>query len=141
MVTAGSELFRIVRDSRLELDADIPETDLAAVKAGMSAKSPFREGGRDDRQRPHRHLRGQRHQPPGRGPHRPVVDGRLPAGHVRPRHDRRRRPAGPGRAVGLGAVSARTAPAACSWSTRPRRCISAASPSWPIRATAWPPPA
>lgn len=38
IVTAGSELFRIVRDSRLELDADIPETDLGSVKAGMSAK-------------------------------------------------------------------------------------------------------
>jgi RND family efflux transporter MFP subunit len=38
IVTAGSELFRIVRDSRLELDADIPETDLAAVAAGMPAK-------------------------------------------------------------------------------------------------------
>lgn len=37
IVTSGSELFRIVRDSRLELDAEIPETDLAAVKAGMSA--------------------------------------------------------------------------------------------------------
>jgi len=38
IVSAGSELFRIVRDSRLELDADIPETDLASVKAGMPAK-------------------------------------------------------------------------------------------------------
>lgn len=38
IVSAGSELFRIVRDSRLELDADLPETDLAAVKAGMPAK-------------------------------------------------------------------------------------------------------
>ncbi|WP_454714159.1 efflux RND transporter periplasmic adaptor subunit [Caulobacter segnis] len=38
IVSAGSELFRIVRDGRLELDADIPETDLAAVKAGMPAK-------------------------------------------------------------------------------------------------------
>jgi RND family efflux transporter MFP subunit len=38
IVTAGSELFRIVRDGRLELDADIPETDLGAVTAGMSAK-------------------------------------------------------------------------------------------------------
>ncbi len=37
IVTAGSELYRIVRDSRLELDAEIPETDLAAVKAGMPA--------------------------------------------------------------------------------------------------------
>lgn len=38
IVTAGSELFRIVRDSRLELNAEIPETDLSAVKAGMPAK-------------------------------------------------------------------------------------------------------
>ncbi len=37
IVTSGSELFRIVRDGRLELDADIPETDLGSVKAGMSA--------------------------------------------------------------------------------------------------------
>lgn len=38
IVSAGSELFRIVRDSRLELDADLPETDLASVKAGMPAR-------------------------------------------------------------------------------------------------------
>ena len=38
IVSAGSELFRIVRDGRLELDAEIPETDLASVKAGMPAK-------------------------------------------------------------------------------------------------------
>ncbi|WP_310217102.1 efflux RND transporter periplasmic adaptor subunit [Caulobacter sp. BE264] len=38
IVSAGSELFRIVRDSRLELDAEIPETDLAAIKAGMPAR-------------------------------------------------------------------------------------------------------
>jgi RND family efflux transporter MFP subunit len=38
IVTAGSELFRIVRDGRLELDAEIPETDLASVNAGMPAK-------------------------------------------------------------------------------------------------------
>ena len=38
IVSAGSELFRIVRDSRLELDAEIPETDLATVKAGMPAR-------------------------------------------------------------------------------------------------------
>jgi len=37
IVGAGSELFRIVRDSRLEVDAEIPETDLGAVKAGMPA--------------------------------------------------------------------------------------------------------
>jgi RND family efflux transporter MFP subunit len=38
IVTAGSELFRIVRDSRLELNAEIPETDLALVRAGMPAQ-------------------------------------------------------------------------------------------------------
>lgn len=38
IVSAGGELFRIVRDSRLEVDADVPETDLAAVKAGMPAR-------------------------------------------------------------------------------------------------------
>ncbi len=37
IVSSGSELFRIVRDSRLEVDAEIPETDLGAVKAGMPA--------------------------------------------------------------------------------------------------------
>lgn len=37
IVSSGSELFRIVRDSRLELDAEIPETELGAVKAGMPA--------------------------------------------------------------------------------------------------------
>lgn len=37
IVSAGSELFRIVRDSRLEVDAEIPETELGAVKAGMPA--------------------------------------------------------------------------------------------------------
>lgn len=37
IVSTGAEVFRIVRDSRLELDAEIPETDLALVKAGMTA--------------------------------------------------------------------------------------------------------
>ncbi|MDB5456760.1 MAG: transporter, partial [Caulobacter sp.] len=37
IVTAGSELFRLVRDNRLELDAQIPETELPLVKAGMPA--------------------------------------------------------------------------------------------------------
>lgn len=37
MVSTGAEVFRIVRDSRLELDAEIPETDLLLVKAGMPA--------------------------------------------------------------------------------------------------------
>lgn len=37
IVSAGSELFRIVRDGRMELDAELPETDLGLVKAGMPA--------------------------------------------------------------------------------------------------------
>jgi RND family efflux transporter MFP subunit len=37
IVSPGAELFRIVRDSRLELDAEIPETDLLLVKPGMPA--------------------------------------------------------------------------------------------------------
>lgn len=37
IVSAGTELFRIVRDGRLELDAEIPETNLLAVQAGMPA--------------------------------------------------------------------------------------------------------
>ncbi|HEY0599034.1 efflux RND transporter periplasmic adaptor subunit [Brevundimonas sp.] len=37
IVGAGTELFRIVRDGRLELDAQVPETDLALVRAGQSA--------------------------------------------------------------------------------------------------------
>jgi RND family efflux transporter MFP subunit len=37
IVSAGAELFRIVRDGRLELDAEIPEADLLTVRAGMPA--------------------------------------------------------------------------------------------------------
>jgi RND family efflux transporter MFP subunit len=37
IVQAGSELFRMVRDGRLELDAQVPEADLALVRAGMPA--------------------------------------------------------------------------------------------------------
>jgi RND family efflux transporter MFP subunit len=37
IVSAGTELFRIVRDGRLELDAEIPEADLLAIQAGMPA--------------------------------------------------------------------------------------------------------
>lgn len=37
IVSAGEELFRIVRDGRLELDAEVPETELALVRAGQSA--------------------------------------------------------------------------------------------------------
>ncbi len=37
IVQAGGELFRMVRDGRLELDAQIPERELPSVRAGMSA--------------------------------------------------------------------------------------------------------
>ncbi|MDB5421843.1 MAG: efflux transporter periplasmic adaptor subunit [Brevundimonas sp.] len=37
IVQAGTEMFRMVRDGRLELDAQVPETDLALVRAGQSA--------------------------------------------------------------------------------------------------------
>jgi RND family efflux transporter MFP subunit len=37
IVPAGTELFRIVRDGRLELDAQVPETDLGLVRAGQTA--------------------------------------------------------------------------------------------------------
>tara|TARA_R110002012_G_scaffold306876_2_gene511970 strand:- start:88859 stop:89986 length:1128 start_codon:yes stop_codon:yes gene_type:complete len=37
IVGAGTELFRIVRDGRLELDAQIPETELALVRPGQTA--------------------------------------------------------------------------------------------------------
>ena len=37
IVQPGSELFRMVRDGRLELDAEIPEAELRLVRAGMSA--------------------------------------------------------------------------------------------------------
>ncbi len=37
IIQAGAELFRIVRDGRLELDAQVPETELGLVRAGQSA--------------------------------------------------------------------------------------------------------
>ena len=37
IVQPGTELFRLVRDGRLELDAQIPETELRLVRAGMTA--------------------------------------------------------------------------------------------------------
>ena len=37
IVGAGTELFRMVRDGRLELDAQVPEAELALVRAGMGA--------------------------------------------------------------------------------------------------------
>jgi RND family efflux transporter MFP subunit len=37
IVQAGNELFRMVRDGRLELDAQVPETDIPLLRAGMTA--------------------------------------------------------------------------------------------------------
>jgi len=37
IVQPGTELFRMVRDGRLELDAQIPEAELSFVRAGMTA--------------------------------------------------------------------------------------------------------
>jgi RND family efflux transporter MFP subunit len=37
IVQAGTEMFRMVRDGRLELDAQVPETELALIRAGQSA--------------------------------------------------------------------------------------------------------
>lgn len=44
IVSAGTELFRMVRDGRLELDAQVPETDLPALRAGQSATITSNEG-------------------------------------------------------------------------------------------------
>nr|WP_183212271.1 efflux RND transporter periplasmic adaptor subunit [Brevundimonas variabilis] len=38
IVAAGTELFRMVRDGRLELDAQVPETDLPLLRSGMTAE-------------------------------------------------------------------------------------------------------
>ncbi|MDP3657214.1 MAG: efflux RND transporter periplasmic adaptor subunit [Brevundimonas sp.] len=37
IVQPGAELFRLVRDGRLELDAQIPETELRLIRPGMTA--------------------------------------------------------------------------------------------------------
>lgn len=37
IVAPGTELFRLVRDGKLELSAEVPETQLALVRAGMPA--------------------------------------------------------------------------------------------------------
>jgi RND family efflux transporter MFP subunit len=37
IVDAGTQLFRLVRDGRLELDAQVPEAELGLVRAGQSA--------------------------------------------------------------------------------------------------------
>jgi RND family efflux transporter MFP subunit len=38
IVQPGTELFRIVRDGRLELDAQVPETEIRLLRAGQSAR-------------------------------------------------------------------------------------------------------
>ena len=45
IVQAGTELFHIVRDGRLELDAQVPETDLPLVRSGMTAIVASDQGG------------------------------------------------------------------------------------------------
>jgi RND family efflux transporter MFP subunit len=45
IVQAGSELFRMVRDGRLELDAQIPEAELRLVRPGMGATIASDQGG------------------------------------------------------------------------------------------------
>ncbi|AQR60963.1 efflux transporter periplasmic adaptor subunit [Brevundimonas sp. LM2] len=45
IVQPGTELFRIVRDGRLELDAQVPETELALVRSGMPAAIVADQGG------------------------------------------------------------------------------------------------
>jgi len=44
IVQPGAELFRMVRDGRLELDAQVPESDLPLVRAGQSATITSEEG-------------------------------------------------------------------------------------------------
>jgi RND family efflux transporter MFP subunit len=44
IVQPGAELFRMVRDGRLELDAQIPEADLPLVRAGQTATVSGDEG-------------------------------------------------------------------------------------------------
>lgn len=38
IIAAGTELFRMVRDGRLELDAQVPETELALIRSGQGAE-------------------------------------------------------------------------------------------------------
>jgi RND family efflux transporter MFP subunit len=45
IVAAGTELFRLVRDGQLELNAQIPETELPLVRPGMSAQVSASEVG------------------------------------------------------------------------------------------------
>ncbi|WP_287011489.1 efflux RND transporter periplasmic adaptor subunit [Brevundimonas sp.] len=45
IIQAGTELFRMVRDGRLELDAQVPETELPLIRAGQSAAITSSEAG------------------------------------------------------------------------------------------------
>jgi RND family efflux transporter MFP subunit len=45
IVAAGAELFRMVRDGRLELDAQAPETELPLIRAGQTATVTSSEAG------------------------------------------------------------------------------------------------
>lgn len=45
IIAAGTELFRMVRDGRLELDAQVPETELPLVRAGQTATVTSSEAG------------------------------------------------------------------------------------------------
>ena len=46
IVEAGTQLFRLVRDGRLELDAQVPEAELALVRAGQTAAVTADRAGR-----------------------------------------------------------------------------------------------
>lgn len=45
IVQPGTELFRLVRDGRLELDAQVPETELRLVRPGMTATITSEQAG------------------------------------------------------------------------------------------------
>lgn len=45
IVQAGNELFRMVREGRLELDAQVPETQLPLIRSGQSASITSSEAG------------------------------------------------------------------------------------------------
>ena len=44
IINAGTELFRLVRDGRLELDAQVPETDISVLRPGQAASITGAEG-------------------------------------------------------------------------------------------------
>lgn len=45
IVNAGDQLFRMVRDGRLELDAQVPETELPLIRAGQTVEITSSEAG------------------------------------------------------------------------------------------------